>query len=80
MTRTLAVDYGRRRIGLALCDALGVTVRPLPALHHENASQTLRRLQQLCHMAFMGGMKVGDHHEGHAGIRRKRVEQSAQRG
>ncbi len=29
MTRTAAVDYGRRRIGLAVCDPLGITVRGL---------------------------------------------------
>lgn len=28
----LAFDVGQRRIGLAGCDALGLTVRPLPAL------------------------------------------------
>ncbi len=28
----LALDLGRRRIGLAGCDALGLTVTPLPAL------------------------------------------------
>lgn len=27
--RTLAVDYGSRRVGLAVCDALGITTRPL---------------------------------------------------
>lgn len=27
--RIFAVDYGRRRIGLAVCDALGITVRGL---------------------------------------------------
>jgi putative Holliday junction resolvase len=26
------VDYGRRRIGLAVCDPLGITVRALPTL------------------------------------------------
>jgi putative Holliday junction resolvase len=28
--RTAAVDYGRRRIGLAVADALGISVRALP--------------------------------------------------
>ena len=27
--RVAAVDYGRRRIGLAICDPLGITVRGL---------------------------------------------------
>ena len=32
MRRVLALDYGRRRMGLAVCDPLGVTVRGLPTL------------------------------------------------
>jgi putative Holliday junction resolvase len=32
--RVAAVDYGRRRIGLAVADALGITVRGLPTLEH----------------------------------------------
>ncbi len=30
--RLAAVDYGRRRVGLAVCDALGITVRGLPTV------------------------------------------------
>ncbi|MGA0996492.1 MAG: Holliday junction resolvase RuvX, partial [Vulcanococcus sp.] len=29
----LSLDVGRKRIGLAGCDPLGLTVKPLPALH-----------------------------------------------
>ena len=32
MARILAVDFGRRRIGLAICDELQLTVRGLPTL------------------------------------------------
>ena len=32
MTRVLAVDWGTRRVGLALSDALGLTAQPLPPL------------------------------------------------
>ncbi|MEO8084520.1 MAG: Holliday junction resolvase RuvX [Ardenticatenales bacterium] len=30
--RTLAVDYGSRRVGLAVCDGLGITTRPLATI------------------------------------------------
>jgi putative holliday junction resolvase len=30
--RAAAVDWGRRRIGLAVCDALGISVRGLPTV------------------------------------------------
>ena len=32
MRRILAIDYGRRRVGLAVCDPLGITVRGLATL------------------------------------------------
>ena len=32
MTRVLAVDWGTRRVGLALSDPLGITAQPLPPL------------------------------------------------
>ena len=38
MTRVLAVDWGTRRIGLALSDSLGLTAQPLPP-HHLPAGQ-----------------------------------------
>jgi putative Holliday junction resolvase len=40
----LALDLGRRRIGLAGCDALGLTVTPLPPLRHEGLPLTASRL------------------------------------
>ncbi len=30
--KTLGIDYGKRRIGMAVTDELGITVRPLPTL------------------------------------------------
>ena len=35
-SRILAVDYGRKRIGLALSDELGVTAQPLVTLTRTN--------------------------------------------
>lgn len=32
MEKVLAVDYGRKRVGLAVSDPLGITARPLDAL------------------------------------------------
>ena len=40
----LAIDVGRRRIGLAGCDPLGVTVTPLPALARGEFQADLQRL------------------------------------
>jgi putative holliday junction resolvase len=46
--RVLAIDYGRRRIGLALSDELGVTARPLATIVRVNRETDFRRLRQIC--------------------------------
>lgn len=43
----LAIDVGRRRIGLAGCDPLGLTVRPLPALARGPLHQDIASLLPL---------------------------------
>ena len=43
----LAIDVGRRRIGLAGCDPLGLTVTPLPALARSAFSADLDLLRPL---------------------------------
>ena len=46
-TRILAIDYGRRRIGLAITDELGLTASPLPVMERKNRRDDLRRLRKL---------------------------------
>ena len=55
----LSLDVGRRRIGLAGCDPLGITVTPLPALHRSNYSSDLPLLQEHCHRRSVQGLVVG---------------------
>ena len=55
----LSLDVGRRRIGLAGCDALGITVRPLPALHRGRFEIDLPVLQELCRSRGVVGLVVG---------------------
>jgi len=43
----LALDIGRRRIGLAGCDPLGLTVTPLPALQRSTPERDLQLLRPL---------------------------------
>ncbi len=45
--RILAIDYGRRRIGLALSDALGLTSQPLATLARTNRRNDLRCLREI---------------------------------
>src|ERR1019366_6915701 len=45
--RIMAIDYGRKRFGLALSDELGVTSQPLTTLPRSNRRDDLRRLRLL---------------------------------
>jgi putative Holliday junction resolvase len=45
--RIMAIDYGRKRFGLALSDELGLTSRPLTTLPRTNRRDDLRRLRLL---------------------------------
>jgi putative Holliday junction resolvase len=44
----LAIDYGRRRFGLALSDSLGLTARPLAVFERTNRRDDIARLRNLC--------------------------------
>jgi putative Holliday junction resolvase len=57
--RVLAVDYGRRRIGLALSDELGLTAQPLTVLLRTNRRNDLRRLREICREHGVGRILVG---------------------
>jgi putative holliday junction resolvase len=67
--RILAIDYGRRRIGLALSDELGVTAQPLATVVRVNRQADLRRLQQICRENSVARIIVGHplHMSGEAG-------------
>ncbi len=46
--RTLGIDYGDARIGIAISDELGITAQGLETIHHENNDKiALRRLEEI---------------------------------
>ena len=55
----LALDVGRRRIGLAGCDPLGLTVTPLPALLRRRFPDDLERLRPLLESRRVQALVVG---------------------
>lgn len=67
--RILAIDYGRRKIGLALSDELGLTARPLATIPRVNRRTDLKRLGQICKENSVGRVIVGHplHLSGEAG-------------
>lgn len=69
--RRLAVDYGRRRIGLAVCDALGITTRALPLLVSTTLDADLIAIEKHCRDEQVLGIVIGiptqmDGHPGRA--------------
>lgn len=57
--RVLAIDYGRRRIGLAISDAIGWTARPLATLARKGRAADLSRLGKIVHENGVGRLIVG---------------------
>ena len=57
--RILAIDYGRKRIGLALSDELGLTAQPLSTLVRTNRRNDLRRLREVCRTHEVAQIIVG---------------------
>jgi putative Holliday junction resolvase len=55
----LALDVGRKRIGLAGCDALGLTVTPLPALRRGRYPADLEHLRSLVAQRRITALVVG---------------------
>jgi putative Holliday junction resolvase len=68
-SRILAVDYGRKKIGLALSDELGLTAHPLATFLRTNRRNDLRRLREICRKHSVARILVGHplHMTGEAG-------------
>jgi len=57
--RVLAIDYGRRRLGLAVSDPLRVAARPLATWTRSNRRHDLARLRSLCREHGISRIVVG---------------------
>lgn len=57
--RILAIDYGRRRLGLALSDRMGITVTPLAIHSRSNRRDDMLRLREICRQHNVGTILVG---------------------
>jgi putative holliday junction resolvase len=57
--RILAIDYGQKRLGLAISDALGMTAQPLATLSRTNRANDLRRLRLIARENEVSRIIVG---------------------
>ncbi len=58
-TSILSIDFGLKRIGLAGCDPLGITITPLPAIHRASFHKDLEILQYHCLKRKVEGLVIG---------------------
>lgn len=58
--RTLGIDYGDSRVGIAITDALGITAQGLETIHHKgNDKIVLRRLDEIMQQYEIDTIVVG---------------------
>ena len=57
--RLLAIDLGAKRVGVAVCDELRITVKPLPAIARRSWKDLLRRIATLIESYEVHGLVVG---------------------
>jgi len=58
--RTLGIDYGGARVGLAITDSLGITAQGLETIHHKgNDKIILRRLDEIMQQYEIDCIVVG---------------------
>ncbi len=58
--RILALDYGRRRIGIALSDPLGIMAHGQDTLHRVNIRTDMLTLRNLIHDQQVGQIVIGN--------------------
>jgi putative Holliday junction resolvase len=59
-TRILALDLGKRRIGMAVSDPLGITAQGLPNLERTNKRSDFAALEQLIEEREIGMILMGN--------------------
>lgn len=57
--RLLSLDLGTKRVGVAVCDELQLTVQPLPPLRRSNWKTLLRQISELRHSFDAQGVVIG---------------------
>lgn len=79
--RVLALDLGKRRIGLALSDELGITAQGLETFERSNIREDLARLAQLVLDKNVTLILMGNplHMSGHAGRQSEYTRDFAER-
>ena len=75
-SRIMAIDFGSRRVGLAVTDELGLTAQGLPTLHRTNKRNDFDNLRRTIKRYGVGEIVIGLplRMSGHTGIQSDKVE------
>lgn len=73
--RVLAIDYGEKRIGVAVSDPLGYTAQGLPTLAASGKKDFLERLRELCKEYNVNRVIIGlpVNMDGSRGVKAKQI-------
>lgn len=79
--RVLAIDLGKRRIGLAISDELGITAQGLDTLQRARIREDIARLVELIHEKNVSLILMGNplHMSGHEGRQTEYARDFAER-
>jgi len=58
--RVLGIDFGERRIGLAISDADGVFAMPLRTIERTNDHQAIQEIQEIVRQEEVGRIVIGE--------------------
>ena len=56
----LSLDIGKKRIGLAGCDQLGITITHLPAIFRKTFKEDLHEFERICLNREIKGLIIGN--------------------
>ena len=56
----LSLDIGEKRIGIAGCDPLGISITHLPAIFRKSFEQDLKEFEKICFDRKVKGLIIGN--------------------
>ena len=56
----LSLDIGKKRIGIAGCDPLGISITHLPAIFRKNFEEDLNKFMHICSSRKIEGLVIGN--------------------
>lgn len=82
--RLIALDLGTKRVGVAVCDELRITVTPLPLIERQSWKDLLRRVAEIVERYDARGLIIGlplnmDGTEGFAAVEARKVAENFRR-